>query len=221
MEFDIQEDRIVIKKGSRGSGIAMVIGGAFLALCFWTIDGLSNTHFHSRYDPRFFSLGLIFLGIITFVNAYRQIIIDKDGIRGLSKGDLKWDEIRKVKMEQQRVESWKRSGIFNSALPHWGLSIYFKLDETFIPFDDDRPRMDVVQAINAIAPFEVIIDQVAMAEYREAVDIYEENKKAKAEVPPPEEEKKPVDNSITMPMVVGIVLVVLLIGLMIWRLTQI
>lgn len=165
-------------------------------------------------------MGFIVAGIIAWVNVNRYIVIDKDGIRGLSKGDLKWEEIRKVKMEQQRVYSWSRSTFFQHKFPNWGLSISSNKNDTFIAFDDDRPQMDLVQAINAIAPFEVMIDQDALAEYREATKIFEENRRAK-NLPAPEEEKKPVDNSLSITMIVGIVVLLLLIGLIIWRLTQI
>ena len=35
------------------------------------------------------------------------------------------------------------------------------------------------------------------------------------------EEKKPVDNSFTTPVIIGIVLMLLFVGLIVWRLTQI
>ena len=221
MQFDIQENRIVIKKGRLGSAIWLLLLGAIWGFYFYrTFDGSSTIDLIICLIGWGVSLGFIVTGIITFVKAYRQIIIDKDGIRGLSKGDLKWEEIRKVKMEQQRVYSWSRSTFFQHKFPNWGLSISSNKNDTFIAFDDDRPQMDLVQAINAIAPFKVMIDQDALAEYREATKIFEENRRAK-NLPAPEEEKKPVDNSLSITMIVGIVVLLLLIGLMIWRLTQI
>lgn len=219
MQYSINSDKVVIRRGSLPLAIVLVAGGALLALLLWDIRPFSTTgHYVGRNNPFLFSILLIIYGLVTLVRAFQVVVIDKDGIRGGGMGQLKWAEVRQIKMEQQKCFTLFGT-IFSNYDPCWGICIKSVNGETFLKFPEDRPHMDLVQAINGIAPFEVAIDTEALSEYRKSVKTYEQNKSAAKEKAA--EEKKPVDNSFTTPVIIGIVLMLLLVGLIVWRLTQI
>ncbi len=228
MQYSIHSDKVVIRRGSLPLAIALVVGGALLAIFFWDSRPLSSTGSYSTRKLFLFSLVLIIYGVVSLVRAFQVVVIDKDGIRGGGMGKLKWADVRQMKMEQQDCFTLLSSRFFSNYDSYWGICIKSVSGETFLKFPEDRPHMDLVQAINGIAPFDVTIDTEAYSEYRKAVNTYEQNKSAAKETPAPAaeekgptEEEKPVDNSFTTPVIIGIVLMLLFVGLIVWRLTQI
>lgn len=219
--LEMHADKIVIRKGDLVKTIILFIAGILLLLLHLEMEH-GRPHSHGRFSLLWLALGCFLIALTNAFDYFNPTIIDKDGVRGSGIGKIEWSRIIDLEMARREVPIRGRRGILNSSSTEsrWGIVINERSREEFILLPEDRPDMRLLQDLQAIAQVPVEIDERDKLEYDEGVALYLENKAA-MKSQGQNSSLKLVDNSITAPIIIGIILLSSLIGLIVWRLIKI